>query len=617
MNLFLYILFLHRFADFSFYGNGSDLFVVCFFGFYALAYLIINRYKFNSKSFLYISIFFIFLLVLNNIIATYLPDSFLYYMLLLSLVMLFFYFHHSEVTFKWLNTLFMLGLVNIVFVIVEVNLKINGYFDLEIIPFSFYINEVNSIGGILYQSELNALFLNSTAFISLYYLFNSHNSFSKKSLFITVYLTAIVLAIYTATRASMVAMCIAIILFFTAATFKKFDRPFRNKLVVIFLIYLSILLITKFLPLSFHNPLAKFALNTTEDYSILSRLNIWFTQVLMFLDHPFFGVGLDNFKYLNAPYQVESVKILKLPFEAIGNFTFGHNEFLQLLCEGGIFLILPLLFISYKVVKKAIISVNEKNIFLYLVIVIFVIQSCFSWPLRHPALMLYFVIIIACITSQYKTTNSGIIKDAFSFKWICDFFIILFIVLYTFFFISYGKALSLELYYKTKAQHEKKFFNALLYLDKLSHNKYLYFGANHTFVEQAYLYISKDVFDGVIPLTKELYKKLDQKKLFHYDKIALVNITEEKSRKLYKLREYWYYYYISSVCEILKGNYQNAYEEAKRAEELNPNDDRVYALMHFANVLKAAKIKNIDVLALLPSEREVEKLVKEFKSKNK
>ena len=616
MNLFLYILFLHRFADFSFYSNGSDLFIVCIFGFYALTYLIINRYKFNSRGFLLTSIFFTILLALNILIATYFPDSFIYYVLLLSLVILFFYFHHSEVAFKWLNTLFILGLINIVFVIVEAILKINGYFDLEIIPFSFYINEVNNIGGIFYQTELNALFLNSTAFISLYYLFNTNNSFSKKSLFFTVYLIAIALAIYTATRAAMVAMCIAIILFFTVATFKKFDKPFRNKLVVIFLIYLAILLITKLLPLNFTNPLTKFALKTTEDYSILSRLNIWFTQVLMFLDHPFFGVGLDNFKYLNAPYQVESIKILKLPFEAIGNFTFGHNEFLQLLCEGGIFLILPLLYISSKVVKKAIINVDEKNIFLYLVIVIFVIQSCFSWPLRHPALMLYFIIIIACIAFKEKDTNYFINVKSIFFKWISYFFVISFIALYITFFISFGQALSLELYYITKAKYEKNFFNQLLYFDKLSHNQYLYYGANHTFVERAYLYISKDVFDGKIPLTKELYKKIDKKKLFYYDKLALVNLTEEKSRRLYNIRKFWFYYYIASVCEILKGNYQNAYEEAKRAEELKPNEDSIFAIMHFANVLKSAQIRGINVELLLPTEKEIEKLVKEFKSKN-
>ncbi|MDY6822021.1 MAG: O-antigen ligase family protein, partial [Deferribacterota bacterium] len=492
MHYLLYLLFLHRFADFAFYKNGSSLFIVGFLGFFALIYLLTKYEKFSNIYFLLTSIFFFILLLLNVLIAKNLADSFIYIVLLISLVFLFFYLVIKGVAFKFLDTLFLIGLINIFFVIIEAFLKLSGYANLEIIPFSFYINDRFNLGGIFYQPSLNALFLNSTALISLYYLFYNKRTSYRKVFFITIYVISVILSIYTGSRASMLAMCIAIVLFFTIATFKGFDFGFRNRLVLIFCTYLALLLVNRFLPFdaAFQNPLTKFHLQGSEDFSIISRFNIWFAQILIFLDNPFFGVGLDNFKYISALYQLESIRLLNLPYSAIGNFTFGHNEFLQLLCEGGLFLIIPLLYISFKALKKAVNNINEKNIFLYLIVVIFIIQSMFSWPLRHPALMLYFVVVIACLASNLETFSlkTGLIKK------ISYFSLSLFLIIYITFFISFGKAIALELYYIPKAKNSSNFFHSLTYVDKLSKNPFLKYGANHLFVQKAFNYLWQDIF---------------------------------------------------------------------------------------------------------------------------
>jgi len=100
-------------------------------------------------------------------------------------------------------------------------------------------------------------------------------------LFIALYIIAISLSIYTSVRAAMVAMCIAIVLFFTVATYKHFDRFYRRNMAILFGIYiLLIMLNTTVLSLG---PVEKFHMLGTEDFSILSRLNIWFAQVLIFL----------------------------------------------------------------------------------------------------------------------------------------------------------------------------------------------------------------------------------------------------------------------------------------------------------------------------------------------
>jgi O-antigen ligase len=578
-------------------------------GFVSLFNLTVKRNVFlTNKNFFLTLIYLLSLLIINFFLSHYFPDSFLYFALLTSIVLIFFYLYQTEEVFidKLVSLVFFAGVVNILFSILEIMLKKSGIFNLELVPYSFYINNRPEVGGIFYQTSFNALFLNTTAFLSIYYLFKREQKKLNKYFFIVIYVAAISSSIYTSARAAMVAMFFSMVIFFTIATFKHFDRVFRRKIVLLFGLYILLLIINSTL-LSF-GPIEKFQLKGSEDYSTLSRFNIWFTQVLMFLDYPFFGVGLDNFKYLNAPYQVESVKILKLPFDAIGNFTTGHNEFLQLFCEGGVFLSIPLLYVFYRGTVKIIKRLDERNVFLFLILIIFAFQSMFTWELRHPALMFVFILISAYLLRKEKDT--AVTQCT---KWAPFIMPAIFFVIYIVFFASYGKAITTELYYLPEAKSEKNFFNALLYLDRFSKNPYLYYGADDTFIRQAFLYMSKDVFNSKkIPLTKELFEELDKEKLFHYDKMELLNLTEEKAKKLNNLRKYWLYSYVISFCEILKGNYKEAYLEAKKAEQLKPGDDAILGLMHFAGVLLAAKKSGKPVTDFLPDEKDLKKLIKEI-----
>ncbi|MDY6822094.1 MAG: hypothetical protein SVN78_10800, partial [Deferribacterota bacterium] len=245
-----------------------------------------------------------------------------------------------------------------------------------------------------------------------------------------------------------------------------------------------------------------------------------------------------------------------------------------------------------------------------LVVVIFIIQSMFSWPLRHPALMLYFVVVIACLASNLETFSlkTGLIKK------ISYFFLSLFLIIYITFFISFGKAIALELYYIPKAKNSSNFFHSLTYVDKLSKNSFLIYGANHLFVQKAFNYLWQDIFNSpFVPVTKELYKKVNREKLFHYDKRALLEATCKKAKLLYNLRPFWFYPFVISFTELVRGNYDNSYKYAKEAEHLKPNDERVFALMHFANVLKASKITGKPVSEILPSKEDIKALQEGFR----
>ena len=143
------------------------------------------------------------------------------------------------------------------------------------------------------------------------------------------------------------------------------------------------------------------------------------------------------------------------------------------------------------------------------------------------------------------------------------------------------------------------------------------YGANHFFVQKGFYFVWDDIFHTQhIPLTRELFKDVDKEKLFHYDRVGLVNVIEEKANYLYKLRPFWFYPFALTMCEIIKGNYEAAFEYAKKAEELKPNDDGTFAIMHFANILKASQFKGIEVEELLPTKKELEDMLKNYKKSN-
>jgi len=83
--------------------------------------------------------------------------------------------------------------------------------------------------------------------------------------------------------------------------------------------------------------------------------------------------------------------------------------------------------------------------------------------------------------------------------------------------------------------------------------------------------------------------------------MGLVEVIEEKANYLFKLRPFWFYPYVSGFCEMIKKHYENAYNYFKIAEDLKPNDDAIFGLMHFSNILMAANVKGIDVEFLLAS----------------
>lgn len=139
------------------------------------------------------------------------------------------------------------------------------------------------------------------------------------------------------------------------------------------------------------------------------RFVFWMSAILIFLDHPWLGVGLDNYRFLMNGYGPSSHKVLGfVEFEAMKPSFWAHNEYLQLMCEGGVLVFaLILIFLIVFILKfwRNILRAGcgDRSLFLYshLFVVPFLIQSSFEWPLRHPALLLLFAALAGILVSQY------------------------------------------------------------------------------------------------------------------------------------------------------------------------------------------------------------------------
>lgn len=139
------------------------------------------------------------------------------------------------------------------------------------------------------------------------------------------------------------------------------------------------------------------------------RWGLYTSALLIFFDHPWLGVGLDHFKLYLGGYQPLSHDLLGfVEYEAMGYSRWAHNELLQLLCEGGIgaFLLAAGLIAAfarglYRRVLRPGGSPEPFLLYSHLLLLPFLLQSIFSWPLRFPPLLFLFWIFVGLLLTQY------------------------------------------------------------------------------------------------------------------------------------------------------------------------------------------------------------------------
>lgn len=347
---------------------------------------------------IFISYFFIYFLILNNIGNRKEFDSFIILFFITSfLVSLYTLFHY----YGFISYLKEFGPV--ISTIGQKNWTSNYLALIFSLMFSYFLLEKTKRIKILY-------------FIILSIIYAALMICQSRGIWISISLTSI-FAIYI------------ILKFKLVKTFKEN----QNWLILLALTFLIITIIY-----STDNPLNKSAITVTEramstfdekDPSINTRLLIWGTTLDMIKDRPILGSGIGTFKINYLNYQAEFLQDNPDYIKYWGHAREAHNEYLQMGVELGIIglgIFLSILFAFYNIIIKYLKKENDdkKKIIVFgllLGVICFLINSLFTFPLHVPALGSTFFIIVGLTIvylkdfslskfSNSKNENKSIIK---------------------------------------------------------------------------------------------------------------------------------------------------------------------------------------------------------------
>ncbi len=543
----------------------------------------------------------IFLLLLYTFFVTifgyYIPDGiFLLFFLFCNFILLLTIENMKFRREQIFNALFLISYFDALFSSFEYAMKLSGWTKITVVPYFFYITTANSIGGLLYQPNLNSLLLNIGLIISLFRIMEYKGKRAGIIQFFILYLFFVINSAFTASRAGMLAVSVVFIMVLLLSHFKKIElMPVeRRRLFAMIFLYFLVMIVVG------HSPVAKFYhQGFAADPSIDERLIIWTSSIMLWISHPIFGTGLETFKFLNNPYQLGAANFLHLPSNEIGNFIWAHSELIQILVECGVVGLIAVLILIVRYYIRMVKS--EQRPYRWMtasILMLFLVQSSLSWPMRHPVFIGLFFIILA-------TDRRKMIFELRSKTKI--FFILgIFIIYITGAIIVLPSMIEDFSYQISKPKNIDKKIGKLW---RLSKDPYLFWMASGEFIRLSmnrYLKITTGI-DHLPIIKKDIKdKKMSEIEKKEADKLRKRLLVE--SKKIEKLHKIWITAYYLGAAYLFNGNLVQAKKYAKKGISMNPNARSLWILLHFVNIRDASIKTGKPIKVFLPSESEIKQL---------
>jgi len=476
-----------------------------------------------------------------------------------------------------------------------------------IIPFIFGTTNSTSLSGLLYQPNLNALLINIGIIITIYKLI-----YTKENKYYILYIFFAFAASLTSSRAGFLAiLSVFVILFFANSYFALvLSKKEKTSLFILAALYIFIICYSQ-LVLG-NSAISKFAYKGfLQDVSITKRFMIWTATILLWLNKPVLGSGLESFKFLNNLYQVKACKILNLPVDNVSYFVWAHNEMFQILQEIGIIIALPLtitiIFYFYSNLKK---TKDIHNWLIPSLIIIFIVQSSLSWPLRHPLFLVLFFSILALIRNNKIYVLTKKTKNLF-ISAIAVFFIINTIYLFPTIVFDIKTSLKLREY---RNKNEEKL--ELLYT--AAKNPYCLSTVSINYLNIAIKnYMKLKYGTNHIPVYKEDFVKneLSNEELIKIKKL-IKQINEISLLFSDKFKSYSTYYYMG-VANMINNKPKEAKDYALKSISLNPSFEGAWILLRYCNKVLLSIKENRPLKNYFIKKEEGEKFLNNFINKNR
>lgn len=238
----------------------------------------------------------------------------------------------------------------------------------------------------------------------LLYLISNVKTLLKKILLSILLIISLYIIFILGTRGAFLALfiCFGVYLLSLIINYKTI----KNHLSGLFLIILSVILSVTFnLNSSFignNTSVIERASSisvSTKDGSVNQRLRYYKHGLSQFLETPFKGIGIGNWKLKSISYDKYEINGYTVPYHA-------HNDFIQILAEQGFFgfLFYVMVFLStiLIILKRKLISINSPYTFLIGSFFIFILDSNLNFPISRPISQLQFILIIALISTNQK-----------------------------------------------------------------------------------------------------------------------------------------------------------------------------------------------------------------------
>ncbi len=600
LSIIVFLSFILNLYSLEFFHLSFKMFVyIIFVPVFLIFLLSLKTVKFSSLS-IFIAIFLIYAFFVT-IFGYYIYDGLFLLYFLFAVYIAFISIENSKQRHLIIDGLFFITYFGALFTIFEYTMKSSGWMDIVIIPGFFYISNTTSIGGLLYQPNLNALLINLGLVITMFKIVHIKAEKNKRNIlnYYIIYLFFAIAASVTASRAGMLAVFCVFAAIFIAKRFGalKLTKQDKKRLIYLSVIYIAVFAFNKY------SPFEKFAhQGLIADNSIDARLMIWLSTIMLWLKHPFFGTGLETFKFLNNPYQIKACHILQFPSDIISNFTWAHNEPLQILEELGIFAFIPIVFGTAIYYIKTIKSVKDISRWMIpALLIIFFVQAGLSWPLRHPALLGVFFVILALVNSRFVISIDGKIKNIFLIA-----AALIYVISSVFMFSNIKDDVIYSLTHKDK-------YAKLNRLYKLSDNPYLFWMASSQFLHISLPYYMKKT-TGVNHI---LIFKADIKdiKMTDIDRAKAAILKKEiliEAKREEKLHKIWLSEYNLGMAYLFNGDLKKAKYYAKKGIAMNPNANYLWQLLHYVNMKEASIKSSVPIKDFMPTKKSLKNMFKDM-----
>jgi O-antigen ligase len=567
------LVFIPQFFVFPFFLNPDNEAKALFFCFFC--FLLITLFSFQKFSF-FLPDLFLFLTLLIPVFSAFFSPYYGYsFLFSLSILAIIFFRHLSgnlfegsvELRFLFLRTFSF-------FVLISALLGLYQYFSFflcgkstePLIPYFLPPDTSSRVTGIYGQPNFTALLLLVGLLVYLY-LYLHDKEYQTTRLYWLQYLPFLTVAIVfflTGSRAGFLAFGLTFLLLCWLVARRRYliSEPCQRRR---FCFLLGVLISAFCIAYGLNRIMLVPGIREfgAAGVSTDTRFVLWTAAALIFIDHPWLGVGIENFKFYLPKYASSAHDLLSfVEYEAMGYTSWAHNEFLQLTCEGGIvvlvalFLAMGCLFYPLFMYARGQRNWTPFKLYSHLFLVPFVIQSMFSWPMRYSPLVILFFAFGGLLLSQYHGKSIAVTvfwRNVVRVLALCGLVVTLFISSQEMRMGHLAKAIKDNMVQGSFPEFE------LLVMEPYSEYPLLL---------------------NVLP--RYIHTAIREKDVVFAGKILphLERLTEVQGA-------YWQWFYLSHIYHLV-GRRDDAMLAVTTAIELRPTEQIYWGFQHYLNMLKAA-----------------------------